>query len=88
MSKEYQGRPPVNLRREMADEDNRQDVEVAISVKGASVGGYAYHHIDEDGVPICNAGGPDAEFKIVDIGVAKQKWKSPCQMCERIIRQR
>lgn len=80
-------RPSSEERAKLASKDTRsEDYIVTTRPTGAANGGYAYHESDEDGEPLCNAGGPDATFEELTIKEAKRKNKSPCELCEMIVR--
>lgn len=78
-------RPGSEERNRRAEEDDRpDDRQVAIRNNGAANGGYAYHTLNEDNEPLCNAGDDDSEFVLVSISEAHRRNKAPCGMCDRI----
>jgi hypothetical protein len=85
--REISDRPTRRQRDMLASRDDRNEkTRVATTPTGASQSGYAYHHVDRNGDPICGAGGPDTEFELVTIHEAQKRHKSPCRMCDRIVR--
>lgn len=82
--------PPSRAERDrLAENDTRDGSKpVLTDPKNASQHGYAYHVIDDDGGPVCGAGGPEKTFRELSIEEAQRKNKAPCQMCERILDQR
>lgn len=82
-------RPSSEERDHRASKDDRPDnYRVAIRDNGAANGGYAYHTLNEEDEPLCNAGDNDAEFVLVSLSDAQRRNKAPCGMCERISSQR
>lgn len=78
-------RPTSSQREELAKKDKRPpDTTVLTTPTSAANGGYAYHDLNEDKEPRCNAGGPNAEFVEVTVQEARQQNKSPCGFCDRL----
>jgi len=78
--------PGTKERAKLAQQDWRESDHLVLSrPQGASNYGYAYHEMNDEGEPICGAGGPETEFKEITVIEAQNRGKCPCQMCERII---
>lgn len=84
-----QNRPTSDERDKLAKADWRSPNSIVVTRPyGSANYGYAYHERGEDGSPLCGAGDTDDEFESVTVADAQRRNKSPCQMCNRILRQR
>lgn len=84
---ETSSKPDRDQRRRIAAADPRPDDDRVVVLPTREVdGSYAYHEVDDDGLPQCGGGGSisDAEWRVVSRSEARTRGKSPCNSCLRV----